>query len=356
MAGSTLWRNTVWTLFGLRDYTKSGYERNSKKFNKNALNADLTEKVAIVTGANSGLGKYVATELYRRNATVYMLCRDITRGEQARKDIIKEVEEIKVEGLDSKVKVNETSLKLRKVDISDLKNVREFVESLKNENDGKCHILVNNAGVMNQKREFTSYDVETNFACNTLGTYYLTKLMFPLMQKTGPGARIIIVSSGGMYTNKLDVEDLQFEKLNPFDGTTAYAQNKRQQVELTEYWSKKYPEPETGVKFVALHPGWSDTPGVSTSMETFYRHAKSYLRSIPQGCDTILWSAFSEEAEKVPSGSFIFDREVVPTHLPLAKTRSKPVDVEKLVNEIEKYITIGLEEPSAEENFASISS
>ncbi|CAG8619273.1 10164_t:CDS:2 [Ambispora leptoticha] len=332
MAGGTLWRNTIWTFFGLRDYTKSGYERNSKKFNKNALNVDLTGKIAIVTGANAGLGKYVATELYRRNATVYMLCRDITRGEQARKDIIKEVEE---------VKVDKTLLKLRKVDISDLKNVREFI---------------NNAGIMSNKREFTSYGVETNFAINTLGTYYLTKSMLPLMQKTGPGARIITVSSGGMYTNRLDIEDLQFEKLKPFDGTMAYAQTKRQQVELTEYLSKRYPELETGVKFVVLHPGWSDTPGVRTSMETFHKYMKPYLRSIPQGCDTILWAAFSEEAENVPSGSFIFDREVVSTHLPLARTRSKQGDVEKLVNEIEKYITVGLEASFATENVTSISS
>ena len=67
----------------------------------------------------------------------------------------------------------------------------------------------------------------------------------------------MIVSSGGMLVQNLNVTDLQFEKMKPFDGTMAYAQNKRQQVVMTEQYAKKYPN----IHFSSMHPGWSDTPG-----------------------------------------------------------------------------------------------
>ncbi|KAH3807485.1 hypothetical protein DPMN_135828 [Dreissena polymorpha] len=60
-----------------------------------------------------------------------------------------------------------------------------------------------------------------------------------------------------MLTKSLDVEDLQFERMQPFDGTSAYAQNKRQQIVMTEQYAKKFPD----IHFSSMHPGWADTPG-----------------------------------------------------------------------------------------------
>ena len=74
--------------------------------------------------------------------------------------------------------------------------------------------------------------------------------------------RVVTVSSGGMLVQKLDVDDLQFEKLSPFDGTMAYAQNKRHQVVMTKEWAREH----AGVHFSVMHPGWVDTPAVRTSM------------------------------------------------------------------------------------------
>jgi dehydrogenase/reductase SDR family protein 12 len=180
----SIYRYSAWAFFGFKDYTKRGYENNSKKFNNEALNVDLTGKIAIVTGANSGLGKYVASELFRRGATVHMLCRDETRGEQARQDILSQVK------TSENKEVGENLLKLHKVDISDLKRVKEFVKQFDQE-EGYCHILINNAGVMNNERKLTNYGVETNFAINTLGTHFLTKQMIPILQKSGPGSRAV---------------------------------------------------------------------------------------------------------------------------------------------------------------------
>ena len=73
---------------------------------------------------------------------------------------------------------------------------------------------------------------------------------------------------GGMLVQKLNVNDLQFEKMSPFDGTMAYAQNKRQQIIMAE----KYAAAEPSINFSTMHPGWSDTPAVKNSMPDF--HAK----------------------------------------------------------------------------------
>ena len=85
--------------------------------------------------------------------------------------------------------------------------------------------------------------------------------------------RVITVSSGGMLTNKLDADDLQCEKKS-FDGTMVYAQNKRQQIVMTEKWAKKYEK----IQFTTMHPGWADTPAVRSAMPSFYEKMKDKLR------------------------------------------------------------------------------
>jgi dehydrogenase/reductase SDR family protein 12 len=140
--------------------------------------------------------------------------------------------------------------------MSSMKDIRQLADYfLKNEK--MLNILVNNAGTMINKRELTSEGIEKNFATNTLGTYYLTKLMIPLLKLSNP-AKVITVSSGGMLTEPLKLKDLMAE--HDFDGTKQYAINKRHQVALTEYWTKCYTP--HGVHFYTMHPGWADTDGV----------------------------------------------------------------------------------------------
>ena len=79
--------------------------------------------------------------------------------------------------------------------------------------------------------------------------------------------RVVTVSSGGMLVQKLSAEDPQSEQLEPYDGTMAYAQNKRQQVVLTEHWAAQHP----AVHFSVMHPAWADTPAVRTAMPDFHK-------------------------------------------------------------------------------------
>lgn len=107
-----------------------------------------------------------------------------------------------------------------------------------------------------------------------------------------------------MLTQKLDYDDLNHEKSFKFDGTMVYAQNKRQQVVFTEYLARKHPN----IYFASMHPGWSDTPAVQTSMPSFREKMINKLRTPEQGADTMVWSCCFKDLEgnpSYPSGCFL---------------------------------------------------
>ncbi|ELT98831.1 hypothetical protein CAPTEDRAFT_161927 [Capitella teleta] len=310
----SFFRNTVWFIKGMKEYTKSGFLSASRNFNANDLDVDCAGKSYMITGANSGLGKETAIELAKRGGTVHMVCRNKERGEVA-------LQEIKKDSSNEKVHLHVVDMSKPR-DI--LKFALDFIES-----GEQLNVLVNNAGCMVNQRELTEDGFEKNFATNTLGTHILTTTMIPLLQKS-QAARVIIVSSGGMLVQKLNGKDLQFEQLSPFDGTMAYAQNKRQQIVMTETYSKLWPD----IHFSSMHPGWSDTPAVQQSMPDFHAKMKDKLRSIPQGADTIVWLCISEAALQRASGLFFQDRQPVNTHLPLAWTRSSASEEESFMQEL----------------------
>jgi len=128
--------------------------------------------------------------------------------------------------------------------------------------------------------------------------------------------------------------DLQYEHKS-FDATMVYAQNKRQQVVMTEQYAKKYPS----ITFTSMHPGWADTPAVRTAMPSFYNMMKNKLRTVEQGADTILWLAITKnpEAGIQNSGAFFQDRKSVAKHLPLAWSQSKPEDDAFLMKQLDEF-------------------
>ncbi|XP_073518737.1 dehydrogenase/reductase SDR family member 12 [Phyllobates terribilis] len=305
----SVYRNTVWFVKGLREYTKGGYEAAAKHFAAEDLQVDVTGRSYMITGANSGIGKATALAIAKKGGIIHLVCRNKHRAEEAQKEII--------------AGSGNQSVSVHLLDMSNPKEIWEFAEKFKTEN--RLHVLVNNAGCMVNNRAVTEDGIEKNFATNVLGTYILTKALLPALEKEDD-ARVVTVSSGGMLVQKLNVLDLQFEK-GTFDGTMAYAQNKRQQVTLTEQWAAAYPK----VHFSAMHPGWADTPAVRLSMPDFYEKMKNRLRTEEQGADTVVWLAVSPAATKHASGLFFQDRKPVSTHLPLASTHSSAADEEKLL-------------------------
>ncbi|XP_063049220.1 dehydrogenase/reductase SDR family member 12 isoform X2 [Engraulis encrasicolus] len=246
----SIYRNAVWFVKGLQEYTKSGYEAASKAFAASDLEVNLKGRSFVITGANSGIGKAAAQEVANRGGSVHLVCRNRERAEAARDDIIQHS--------------NNQDVHVHIVDMSSPRQVWEFATGFTEKHT--VNVLVNNAGCMVNQRELTEDGLEKNFATNTLGTYILTTALIPALKKAAD-ARVITVSSGGMLVQKLNFEDLQFEK-GTFDGTMAYAQNKRQQVIMTERWADQHKE----IHFSSMHPGWADTPAVRSAMPDF--HAK----------------------------------------------------------------------------------
>ena len=133
------------------------------------------------------------------------------------------------------------------------------------------------------------------------------------------------VSSGGMYTQALDLDDLQSAR-DPYRGATVYARTKRAQVVLTEEWTRRLAG--RGITAHAMHPGWVDTPGIEASLPGFHRVLGPLLRTPAQGADTIVWLGAAEEPLRRP-GRFWHDRRERPvTRLP--GTGTTPEDALRL--------------------------
>ncbi|KAM9486968.1 dehydrogenase/reductase SDR family member 12 [Clarias gariepinus] len=309
----SFYRNAVWFVKGLQEYTRSGYEAAARHFVASDLDVNVSGRSFIITGANSGIGKATALEIAKRGGTVHLVCRNKSRADEARAHI---VEQSKNENVHVHI-----------VDMSSPRALWEFASSF-SQNHG-VNVLINNAGCMVNQRELTEDGLEKNFATNTLGTFLLTTALIPELKKS-QDPRVITVSSGGMLVQKLDL-DLQFEK-GTFDGTMAYAQNKRQQVIMTEVWARQHKE----IHFSSMHPGWADTPAVQSSMPDFHAKMKTRLRTEAQGADTVAWLALSDAAVKHPSGLFFQDRTPVATHLPLAFTRSSSSEEDELMKALEE--------------------
>ncbi|KAK0149038.1 Dehydrogenase/reductase SDR family member 12 [Merluccius polli] len=243
-----------------------------------------------------------------------MVCRNKDKAEAARADIIRES--------------GNTEVHVHILDLSETSQVWEFVEAFKRQYPS-LNVLINNAGCMVNKREMNSNGLEKNFATNTLGVYILTQSLIPLLQKSR-GPRVITVSSGGMLVQPLRAHNLQSQG-GFFKGAKVYAQNKRQQVVLTEQWAKAHQV----IHFSVMHPGWVDTPAVSASMPQFRQMMGERLRTAVQGADTVVWLALSRAAPATPSGSFFQDRKPVQTHLPMAWTHSSTKDVQKFMGQLE---------------------
>jgi len=278
----------------LFSFDRTGFLRHRLAFHPGDLDVDLTGRTAIVTGANAGLGLVTARELARRGAEVRMVCRSRERGEAARDGVVRDTGNARVH--------------LDVVDVSERLQVRAFAAQL---DVPQIDILVNNAGVLLDAFERTGEGLERTLATNLVGPFLLTLLLAPRLLRSDDG-RVIAVSSGGMYTQRLDVAALAPDAAAPFDGVTAYARTKRAQVVLSELLADRYVG--RPITWSAMHPGWADTPGVRTSLPWFRRIMQLVLRTPEEGADTILWLAVCPRL-RGQSGRFWFDRQAVTTHL-----------------------------------------
>ncbi len=274
-------------------FDRTGFRIHSLSFRPEDLDVDLSGRRCLVTGANSGIGYETALALADLGADVVLLCRSRERGEET-------VEQIREQTGNARV-----SLEI--VDMSDLGSVRAAAARLAS---GPVDVLVHNAGVLPAKRVETGDGLELTFATNVAGPFLLTKLLRGALEKSAD-ARVIWVSSGGMYTRRLNLDDPSWTA-REYDGVIAYAETKRAQVVLVELWAEELRSSSVAVN--AMHPGWADTPSVQSSLPLFHRITRNILRSPAEGADTVVWLAACERAREW-TGGFFLDRERRRTHL-----------------------------------------
>jgi NAD(P)-dependent dehydrogenase (short-subunit alcohol dehydrogenase family) len=267
------------------------------------MTESLESQTVVVTGATSGLGKAAATDLARLGADVILVGRhpDKTAAVQAQ----------------IAAAAGSATVRYELADLSLLSEIRDLADRLL-EDESAIHVLINNAGTLFTDRTVTAEGIDSTVATNLLGHFLLTNLLIPRLVKSAP-ARIINVSSGGMYSQRISISNLQNDR-GEYKGSAAYARTKRGQVILTEMWAEKLRD--SGVTVNAMHPGWADTPGVVQSLPTFHKIAKSFLRTPAEGADTIVWLAAGNEAAG-RTGLFWHDREPRPTHK-TKRTRERP--------------------------------
>lgn len=279
----------------LFSFDGTGYRRHARAWTDPA--PDLRGQRVAVTGANQGLGRAAARQLGAWGAEVWMVCRSRERGTQARDELRAELGD---------------RFHLALADTGRLADVRALPAALPERLDA----LVHNAGALLDAREETPEGLERTFATHVAGPFLLSHLL----RERLAGGRLVWVSSGGMYAQRLRVDDLQSRR--GYDGVVAYARMKRAQVVLAEQLAARWPE----VWVASMHPGWADTQGVRQALPTFRRLLRATLRTAEEGADTVAWLA---AAPRGPSGRFWFDRREAPTHL-LPGTRESDADRQAL--------------------------
>jgi NAD(P)-dependent dehydrogenase (short-subunit alcohol dehydrogenase family) len=202
---------------------------------------DLSGRVAIVTGANTGIGFETAAALAATNATVVMACRNRQKAEAAMQKIRQRTPEAKLEFLE--------------LDLASLASVDRFAEAFRASHD-RLDLLINNAGVMIPPFGTTEDGFELQLGCNHLGHFALTGRLLDLLEAT-EGARVVNVSSMAHRQGKMDFDNLNAEK--GYSAMPAYGQSKLANLLFTFELQRRLEAKGSKVVATAAHPGWTGT-------------------------------------------------------------------------------------------------
>lgn len=262
----------------------------------NLLSSDLSGKMYLVTGGNSGIGLATVEQLAKQGAKVALACRRMDEGQRV-------VGELKAK--DPRFAVEAVQL-----DLADLSSVRAFAKSFIASNS-RLDGLINNAGVMNTPFGKTKDGFETQLGTNHLGHYLLTELLIPVLRQS-PQSRIVILSScyhdmAMGREGRIDFDDLHFER-RKYDGWVAYAQSKLANLLHARHLAKRLSD--TGITVASVHPGWVRTNLIKATMPLWVQDflLRPVLRMGGmlepwEGAQTSLYALLAPEVSRL-SGSY----------------------------------------------------
>lgn len=273
-------------------FARPGYQLRRRLFDWSDPGSSALEgKTVLVTGPTSGLGRATADGMAALGARVVLVSRSKDKLERLRDEMT--------------ARHGENRFPIVVADMSSLESVQAAIGHIL-ATESRLDVLVDNAGAIFPRRIRTEDGLEATFATMVAGPFKLISGLLPLLDASGDG-RVISVVSGGMYFQPLLLDDLQYER-GGFDGTRAYARAKRASTALIREWSRRF---RGSVRFDAMHPGWADTPGLAESLPGFYRLMRPILRTPAEGVDTIVWLA-TDRTPGRRDGNLYLDRRPRP--------------------------------------------
>lgn len=251
---------------------------------------DLSNKIVIVTGANSGMGMATTAALSDMGATVIMLCRNQKRGAEAFNFLMEN---------------SNRHLDLMLCDLGDLESIRSFVVEFKKKYKS-LDILVNNAGFISLDRRLTKNGLEMQFGVNYVGHFLLTNL---LLDSLNEGSRIVNVASGAHKAGKIHFKDINLT--HGFNVIKAYSQSKLANVLFTRELANQLKNRNITVN--CCHPGAVAT-NMGVDRETGFGKLitgilKPFFLTPLQGADTAIFLCTDESVKNI-SGEYFYKRKI----------------------------------------------
>ena len=253
----------------------------------------MADKICLVTGGNSGIGKSVALGLAKMGATVVVVSRNKEKGETAVTDTVE--------------KSGNKNVELIQADMSSQNSIHQLVNEFRARHE-KLHLLINNAGVYLTKRSETEDGLESTFAVNHLGPFLLTSLLVDILKASAP-SRIVNVTSDAHKGARVNFDDLQGER--KFSGWQAYGQSKLAMILYTRGLAKKLEG--TGVTVNSAHPGVVRTNFAKNNgglVMLGFRFLGMFFISPESAAKRILYVATSPDLEGVTGKYFTKMHEV----------------------------------------------
>ena len=250
---------------------------------------DQGGRTAVVTGANSGLGLVTARELAGAGARVVLACRNLAKGEAARREI-----EAAAPG---------APLELEELDLSSLDSVRAFAERFRANHDG-LDLLINNAGVMAPPRRRTADGFELQFGTNHLGHFALTGLLIGAMEGRDD-ARVVTLSSTAHKTGRIAFDNLGGDR--HYFRWRAYGQSKLANLLFALELERRLRAAGSTVKSMAAHPGYAATNLQSAGPPLVDRLVMSVLNPLVAQSDEMgaLPTLYAATARDLPGGTYV---------------------------------------------------
>ncbi|XP_034833999.1 retinol dehydrogenase 13-like [Maniola hyperantus] len=265
-------------------------------------NVSAEGKTVVVTGATGGIGKQAAWEFAQRGAKVFMACRDMTKCEEARRDIV--------------LGTNNKYVYCRPCDLASATSIREFVARFKSE-EPYVHILVNNAGVMEPPQGVTKEGFETQLGTNHFGHFLLTELLLDTLKKSTP-SRVIIVTCSAHQKGTIHKEDLNMSQ--KYDPVAAYNQSKLANVLFARELGRRMLDCDVAV--TAVDPGFTDTDltrhmAMMKSVTRFVVYPLFWpvMKKARTGAQTILHAALQPDLQKSKGDYYVDMKKTTPSEL-----------------------------------------